>query len=110
MTVHAIWQHRLYGYCRTVVEPHLHDRIGKWFNQPCTDAHDAVIGNLFSYHNFPEWSIGAIKLLPLTSLADSIRAIFNEGAGWLEIVVPTTSLSLFGIVCFVVGMKLFKWQ
>ena len=67
-------------------------------------------GIFFSYHNFPEWSIGAIKLLPLTALADGIRSIFNEGAGWIEIMMPTTALSIFGIVCFVVGMKLFKWQ
>ena len=67
-------------------------------------------GIFFSYHNFPEWSIGAIKLLPLTALADGMRSIFNEGAGWIEIIMPTTALSVLGIVCFVVGMKLFKWQ
>ena len=67
-------------------------------------------GIFFSYHNFPEWSIGAIKLLPLTALADGMRSIFNEGAGWIEIATPTIALSAFGIICFSVGMKLFKWQ
>ena len=67
-------------------------------------------GIFFSYHNFPEWSIGAIKLLPLTALADGMRSIFNEGAGWLEIVTPTIALSALGIICFTVGMKVFKWQ
>jgi ABC-type multidrug transport system permease subunit len=67
-------------------------------------------GIFFSYHNFPEWSIGAIKLLPLTALADGMRSIFNEGAGWIEIATPAISLSVFGIICFSVGMKLFKWQ
>jgi ABC-type multidrug transport system permease subunit len=66
-------------------------------------------GIFFSYHNFPEWSIGIIKLLPLTALADGIRSIFNEGAGWMEIITPSIALSVFGVVCFVVGQKLFKW-
>jgi ABC-type multidrug transport system permease subunit len=66
-------------------------------------------GIFFSYHNFPEWSIDIIKLLPLTALTDGIRSIFNEGAGWMEILAPSLSLSLFGVICFVVGMRLFKW-
>ncbi|MGL4853309.1 MAG: ABC transporter permease [Phocaeicola sp.] len=67
-------------------------------------------GIFFSYHNFPEWSIGTIQLLPLTALTDGIRAIFNEGAGWMEVIYPTCTLSAFGLVCFVIGMKLFKWS
>ena len=66
-------------------------------------------GIFFSYHNFPEWSIKVIKFLPLTALADGIRSIFNEGAGWMEIITPSVALSGFGIVCFILGMKLFKW-
>jgi ABC-type multidrug transport system permease subunit len=66
-------------------------------------------GIFFSYHNFPEWSVRIIKFLPLTALADGIRSIFNEGAGWMEIVTPSVALSVFGMVCFVVGMKFFKW-
>jgi ABC-type multidrug transport system permease subunit len=66
-------------------------------------------GIFFSYHNFPEWSIPVIKILPLTALADGIRSIFNEGAGWLEIIMPSISLSVFGVICFVAGMRLFKW-
>ncbi|MFV0420184.1 MAG: ABC transporter permease [Dysgonomonas sp.] len=67
-------------------------------------------GIFFSYHNFPEWSVGAIKLLPLTALTDGIRSIFNEGAGWLEVIYPTCILSALGVICFVIGMKLFKWN
>ncbi|GAP73234.1 ABC-type multidrug transport system, permease component [Candidatus Symbiothrix dinenymphae] len=66
-------------------------------------------GIFFSYHNFPEWSIGAIKLLPLTALTDGIRSIFNEGAGWMEIVTPSIALSAFGVICFAAGLKWFKW-
>ena len=69
-----------------------------------------VSGIFFSYHNFPEWSINTIKLLPLTALTDGMRSIFNEGTGWLEIITPTIALSIFGIICFSVGMKWFKWK
>jgi len=66
-------------------------------------------GVFFSYHNFPEWSLGIIKILPLTALTDGMRSIFNEGAGWLEIISPSVALSIFGLICFSAGMKLFKW-
>ena len=67
-------------------------------------------GIFFSYHNFPEWSIGAIKLLPLTALADGMRSIFNEGAGFAEILTPTIALTVLGVICFYAGIKMFKWQ
>jgi ABC-type multidrug transport system permease subunit len=66
-------------------------------------------GVFFSYHNFPDWSIGLIRILPLTALADGMRSIFNEGAGWMETGASSIGLSLFGVGCFVVGMKWFKW-
>jgi ABC-type multidrug transport system permease subunit len=66
-------------------------------------------GIFFSYHNFPEWSIGVIRLLPLTAFADGFRSVFNEGAGWMEILTPSASLTLVGAVCFAAGMKIFKW-
>jgi ABC-type multidrug transport system permease subunit len=66
-------------------------------------------GIFFSYHNFPEWSIGVIKLLPLTAFTDGVRSIFNEGAGWMEIISPSIALSALGFVCFILGMKRFKW-
>jgi len=66
-------------------------------------------GIFFSYHHFPEWSIRVIQILPLTALTDGIRSIFNEGAGWMEILTPSIALSVFGVVCFIVGLRMFKW-
>jgi ABC-type multidrug transport system permease subunit len=66
-------------------------------------------GVFFSYHNFPEWSIGVIRMLPLTALADGFRSVFNEGAGWLDVLQPSAALTLCGLACFAAGMKLFKW-
>jgi len=66
-------------------------------------------GVFFSYHNFPEWSLPFIKLLPLTALADGMRSIFNEGAGWSDILIPSAALTVLGLICFITGKKLFKW-
>jgi len=66
-------------------------------------------GVFFSYHNFPEWSLPFIKLLPLTALTDGMRSIFNEGAGWSDILIPSAALTVLGLICFVTGKKLFKW-
>lgn len=67
-------------------------------------------GIFFSYHNFPDWSIGFIRALPLTMLADGIRAVFNEGAGWMEVGIPTAVLTGIGILFFATGLRIFKWH
>lgn len=66
-------------------------------------------GIFFSYQNFPDWAIPVIKAFPLTLLADSLRAIFIEGSGMVEIVKPTLILLVTGLVTFITGLKLFKW-
>ena len=66
-------------------------------------------GIFFSYHHFPEWAIGFIKILPLTLLADGIRSIFIEGAGLPEIVIPFFALMLTGVICFYIGLRFFRW-
>ena len=67
-------------------------------------------GIFFSYHNFPDWTLGFIKALPLTMLAGGIRAIFNEGAGWREITFPSLVLLGTGLLFFLSGLRIFKWH
>jgi ABC-type multidrug transport system permease subunit len=67
-------------------------------------------GIFFSYHNFPAWSIPFIQKLPLTLLADGIRSIFIEGAGYSEISLPSFILMAIGIFFFSTGLKIFKWH
>ena len=66
-------------------------------------------GVFFSYHNFPEWSIPVIRHLPLTMLADSVRSIFNENANLMDIYLEIIILAGTGIVCFIAGLRIFKW-
>ena len=68
-----------------------------------------VSGVFFSYQGFPNWAIPIIKLLPLTILTDSVRAVFNEGAGLKEVFVPCSILTLIGATFYLIGLKLFKW-
>jgi ABC-type multidrug transport system permease subunit len=67
-------------------------------------------GIFFSYHNFPEWLIQIIQKLPLTILADAIRSIFIEGAGFAEAIVPFFVLTITGAIFFSAGLRVFKWH
>ena len=67
-------------------------------------------GIFFSYQNFPDWSIGVIKNLPLTMMTDGIRSIFNEGAGYHEVAIPIFILLIIGSLFFSVGLRIFKWH
>jgi ABC-type multidrug transport system permease subunit len=67
-------------------------------------------GIFFSYHNFPDWSLPVIENLPLTLLADGIRSIFIEGAGFAETAGPSVLLLAIGIFFFSVGLRVFKWH
>jgi ABC-2 type transport system permease protein len=67
-------------------------------------------GIFFSYHNFPEWSLPFIRKLPLTLLADGLRSIFIEGAGFAEISLSAAILTATGIFFFSIGLKIFKWH
>jgi len=67
-------------------------------------------GIFFSYHNFPEWSSSIIQKFPLTMLADGIRSVFIEGAGFAEITIPSLILAGMGIIFFLAGLKIFRWH
>jgi len=66
-------------------------------------------GIFFSYHNFPDWAIPYIQKFPLTMLADGVRSIFNEGAGFVEVAFPCALLLIIGDSFFLAGLKIFKW-
>ncbi len=68
-----------------------------------------VSGVFFSYHNFPDAVIPFIKVLPLTMLADGIRSIFIEGAGFGNVIIQIFALNIIGIVFFAAGLKIYKW-
>lgn len=66
-------------------------------------------GVFFSYHNFPDKVVPIIQKFPLTMVADSMRSIFIEGAGFSEVWLPVAVLSAIGLVFFIAGLRIFKW-
>lgn len=66
-------------------------------------------GIYFSYHNFPVQVVPFIQALPLTMLADGIKAIFNEGAGFIQVWKYVLILNTIGFISFTIGLKYFKW-
>jgi ABC-2 type transport system permease protein len=67
-------------------------------------------GIFFSYHNFPGWSVSIIQAFPLTMLADGVRSVFIEGAGFADITIPSLILTSTGIIFFLAGLKIFRWH
>lgn len=67
-------------------------------------------GIFFSYQSFPDWSLPVIRNLPLTIMTDGVRSIFNEGAGFNEILLPAAILLVTGTLFFVAGLRIFKWH
>lgn len=66
-------------------------------------------GIFFSYKNFPHWMVNIIEYLPLTILTDTIRKVFIEGAD-IQLVMPANLILLaYGIITFIIGMRLFRW-
>ena len=70
----------------------------------------ALSGIFFSYHNFPEWSIPLVEVLPLTLLADTMRSIIIEGTSIFEMTVPLISLVVIGLITSAIGLKIYKWH
>jgi len=67
-------------------------------------------GVFFSYERFPDAAKPFIRALPLTALNDSLRAVMNDGAGWVQIAAPVGVLVVWGAVCFALALRVFKWQ
>lgn len=66
-------------------------------------------GIYFSYFNFPQEVITYIQALPLTLLADPVKAIFNEGAGIADVWLNALILNIIGLLSFIIGLRFFKW-
>jgi len=85
-------------------------RVGNGLINAITFPMTLLSGVFFSYRHFPEWAIPIVQKFPLTMLADSIRSIFNEGAGFAQVALPAVILAATGAACFYAGMKIYKWN
>jgi ABC-type polysaccharide/polyol phosphate export permease len=67
-------------------------------------------GIFFSYERFPERIKPFIRALPLTLLNDALRAVINDAAGMARLAPYLLGLVLWGVVAFLIGLKIFRWQ
>jgi ABC-type multidrug transport system permease subunit len=67
-------------------------------------------GVFFSASHFPAVMQPFIRLLPLTALNDSLRAVVNEGAGVMAVAPQAAVLAVTAVVSFLVGLRVFRWS
>jgi ABC-2 type transport system permease protein len=67
-------------------------------------------GVFFSYERFPDSVKPFIRVLPLTLLNDALRAVINDAAGLPQISLQLGLLAVWGILTFIIGLRIFRWQ
>jgi ABC-2 type transport system permease protein len=67
-------------------------------------------GTFFSYERFPQIVLPAIRALPLTALNDALRSVMNDGANLAANGLPLLILAAWGLVSFLVAVRIFRWQ
>ncbi len=67
-------------------------------------------GTFFSSERFPLVLQPFIKALPLTAVNNALRAIVNEGASlastWPQLIV----ILVWGVLSFIIALRIFKWK
>jgi len=67
-------------------------------------------GTFFASARFPEVVQPFLAALPLTALNDALRAIMLDGAGVAQIAPKLGILAGWGVVCFALALKWFRWR
>jgi len=67
-------------------------------------------GIFFSTERFPAAMQPFIQALPLTALNNALRGVMLEGAGPSSMLPQLALLAFWGIVSFLIALKIFRWQ
>lgn len=67
-------------------------------------------GTFFPIESFPQWLQPVCKALPLTYLNDALRKIAFEGAGLFDIGPQLFVILLWGVIAYLLAVKLFRWE
>lgn len=86
-----------------------HTQVGNGLLNAVVLPMTILSGIFFSYQNFPEWAVSIIQFLPLSMLADSLRAIFLEAATLGDVGWRLLLLTGLGFVFFLLGLRIYKW-
>jgi len=67
-------------------------------------------GVFFASTNFPAAAQPVIQALPLTATINALRSTMLQGAGWTAVLPSIAIVAAWGIVSFVVALKVFRWR
>lgn len=67
-------------------------------------------GVFFSSKKFPDAAQPFIQALPLTQINDALREVMLEGKSLVEVAWRIGILLAYGVVAFVLALKLFRWR
>jgi ABC-2 type transport system permease protein len=67
-------------------------------------------GVFFASSNFPEAMQPFIQFLPLTALNDALRGVMNEGLSLAAVGGEVAILTAWGVLSFVLALRIFRWQ
>jgi len=67
-------------------------------------------GTFFSIEVFPVWLQWIAKILPLTHLNAALRSVAFEGSSLWDVRGEIGILLLWGVVIYIVAIKVFKWE
>ncbi len=67
-------------------------------------------GIFFSSERFPEAVQPLIRVIPLTPVISSLRQVMQEGAGLATIAPNLALMALWAVLCFVLALKIFRWD
>jgi ABC-2 type transport system permease protein len=69
-----------------------------------------LAGTFFSIEVFPKWLQPICKILPLTYFNDAMRKIAFEGAHLSDCASQIGVLLLWGVIVYLVAIKIFRWD
>jgi ABC transporter DrrB family efflux protein len=67
-------------------------------------------GVFFSSSRFPEVLQPYLRVLPLTALNDALRAVMVDGASLASVAGRLAVCGAWGVACFVLALRFFKWR
>jgi len=67
-------------------------------------------GVFFSSTNFPAAAQPFIQALPLTATINALRSTMLQGATWGSVAPQIAIVALWGIACFGVALRVFRWR
>jgi ABC-2 type transport system permease protein len=69
-----------------------------------------VSGVFFSSERFPEAVQPILKMLPLTAMNNALRGVMLEAKTLADLTGELTVLAVWGLIPFVIALKIFRWK